>query len=237
MLSFFPNDYIDASNLQQPDSTARCSSTHDIHLPDTINGVEEINLFQPNILQTLRPKSSLQLMFLLPTSQLPKLLLRNARHEPLHATKNLRHALSIHSLPIRLPNEGLNSRQTGANKMRAEPILDLLEDQLLELLILALLRLKDLIHEPDLQQLLGRDALTHDQRLIGLGYTQSLHESARSEPFAHEPDRGEGRQEEGVRHGVDEIGEGDQGGGEADCGPVERGDEDLGVCVECVRDV
>ena len=40
-----------------------------------------------------------------------------------------------------------------------------------------------------------------------------------------------------MRRGVDEIGEGDQRGGETDGGPVERGDEDLGVCVEGVRDV
>jgi hypothetical protein len=40
-----------------------------------------------------------------------------------------------------------------------------------------------------------------------------------------------------VRERVDEVGEGDEGGGEADCRAVERGDEDLGVRVEGVRDV
>lgn len=37
-----------------------------------------------------------------------------------------------------------------------------------------------------------------------------------------------------MRRGVDEVGKGDQGCGEADGGPVERGDQDLGVCVEGV---
>jgi hypothetical protein len=33
---------------------------------------------------------------------------------------------------------------------------------------------------------------------------------------------------------VDEVGEGDEGGGEADCGAVEGCDEDFGVGVELV---
>ena len=37
-----------------------------------------------------------------------------------------------------------------------------------------------------------------------------------------------------MRGGVDEIGERDESGGEADCGPVESGDEDFGVRVEGV---
>lgn len=40
-----------------------------------------------------------------------------------------------------------------------------------------------------------------------------------------------------MRRGVDKVGEGDESGGEADGGPVERGDEDLGVRVEGVCDV
>lgn len=40
-----------------------------------------------------------------------------------------------------------------------------------------------------------------------------------------------------MRGGVDEVGEGDERGGEADGGAVERRDQDLGVCVEGVGDV
>ena len=37
--------------------------------------------------------------------------------------------------------------------------------------------------------------------------------------------------------GVDEVGKRDQGGGEADGGAVESGDEDFRVCVEGIRDI
>lgn len=40
-----------------------------------------------------------------------------------------------------------------------------------------------------------------------------------------------------MRHAVDEVGEAGEGGGEADDGPVEPDDEDLGVRGEGVRDV
>jgi hypothetical protein len=40
-----------------------------------------------------------------------------------------------------------------------------------------------------------------------------------------------------VRRRVDEVGEGDERGGEADHGPVERRDQDLGVRVEGLGDV
>lgn len=40
-----------------------------------------------------------------------------------------------------------------------------------------------------------------------------------------------------MRGGVDEVREGDEGGGEADGGAVQGRDEDFGVCVECVCDV
>ena len=37
-----------------------------------------------------------------------------------------------------------------------------------------------------------------------------------------------------MRGGVDEVGEGDEGGGEADGGAVKSGDEDFRMCVESV---
>lgn len=40
-----------------------------------------------------------------------------------------------------------------------------------------------------------------------------------------------------MRCAVDEIREGDQGGGQADCWSIERGDQDLGMCVESMRNV
>lgn len=40
-----------------------------------------------------------------------------------------------------------------------------------------------------------------------------------------------------MRGGVDEVGEADEGGTQADCGPVESGHEDLGVGVKGLGDV
>lgn len=40
-----------------------------------------------------------------------------------------------------------------------------------------------------------------------------------------------------MRGGIDKVGERDQGGGEADSGAIECGDEDFGVGVERVGDV
>jgi hypothetical protein len=50
--------------------------------------------------------------------------------------------------------------------------------------------------------------------------------------FGYEAEGGERGEQEGVGRGVDEVGEGDEGGGEADCGAIEGCDEDFGMGVE-----
>jgi hypothetical protein len=116
--------------------------------------------------------------------------------------------------------------------MPAKPVVHLLEHQLQELLLLVRLGVEDLVHEPTLDQLLRGDALAHDERLVGLGDAHPLHETAAGAALGDQAEGREGRQDEGVRGSVDEVGEADEGGGEAYGGAIEGCDEDLGVRVE-----
>jgi hypothetical protein len=86
-----------------------------------------------------------------------------------------------------------------------------------------------------MHQLLTANPLTHNQRFIRFTNPQPSHKANRRIALSDQTERGEGREEEGVRRGVDEVAECDEGGGEADGGAVERGDEDFRVCVEGVR--
>lgn len=103
--------------------------------------------------------------------------------------------------------------------------------------LLILAGIKYLIDEPDLQHLLRRNALAHDQRFVGLADAKPLYEATAGSAFGDETEGREGCEEEGVRSCVYEVAEGDEGGGETDGGAVEGGDEDLGVGVEGVGDV
>ena len=116
--------------------------------------------------------------------------------------------------------------------MLAKPVVDLLEHQLQELLLLVRLRVEDLVDEPALDQLVGGDALAHDQRLVGFGDAHPLDEASAGAALGYEAEGCEGGEDEGVWGGVDEVGEADEGGGEAYGGAVEGCDEDLGVRVE-----
>ncbi|KAK1487555.1 hypothetical protein CCUS01_14983 [Colletotrichum cuscutae] len=176
-------------------------------------------------------------MPLLTARNLPKLLLRDPPHEPLQPSKHLLRILLIHRIHIRPPNQRLDPRQTIPDQMLPQPLVNLSQDQLPELGILPLPRLKHLVHEPGMQQLLRRDPLAHNQRLVRLGDAQPLHQRAGGAALGHEAERREGGEEEGGGGGVDEVGEGDEGGGEAYDGPVEADDEDLGVGVEGLGDV
>lgn len=120
--------------------------------------------------------------------------------------------------------------------MIAQPLLDLPQHLRQKTLLAPFLHRKDLIDEPRRKHLLRCDALTHDQRLISLTDPQPLHESVAGPAFRHQTKRREGRKEEGGGRAVYEIAEGDEGRGEADYGPVERGDEDFRVGVEGVCD-
>lgn len=119
--------------------------------------------------------------------------------------------------------------------MRAQPLLHLLQRQLQEPLgVLGSARGRgdDLVHEPGRHELFARDALAHDEGLVGLGDAEAFDEGAGGAAFGDEAEGGEGREKEGVRGGVDEVRVGDQRGGEADGGAVQGDDEDLRVGVE-----
>jgi hypothetical protein len=163
---------------------------------------------------------------------LGELGLRDAGHEPLQTAKGLGHTLRIHDIVLRLADERLDLGHRVTNQMPAKPLIHLLQHQLQELLLLVRLGVEDLVHEPALDQLLGRDALAHDERLVGFRDAHALDEAAAGAALGDEAEGGEGGQDEGVRGGVDEVGEADEGGGEAYGGAVEGCDEDLGVRVE-----
>jgi hypothetical protein len=176
-------------------------------------------------------------MSLLTTSYLPELLLRNTLHEPLQSGKYLVHILRVRNIHLGPSNQLLDSRQTLTNEVLSQPLIHLLQDQLSELGVLALSDLEDAVQVPAPLELLRREPLAHDQRLVGLCEPQARDQRPRRTALGDEAQRGKGREEEGVRRRVDEVGKGDDGGGQADDGPVEADDEDLGVCGEGVRDV
>lgn len=115
--------------------------------------------------------------------------------------------------------------------MIAHPIIHLLKHLLQELGRVLASDVDDLVHETGLHELVAGDALAHDERLVGLADAESAYEADGGVALGHETERGEGRQEEGVGSGVDEVGKSDEGGAEADGGAVHGTDEDLGVGV------
>ena len=179
-------------------------------------------------------------MFLLPHSQLPKLLLRNTAQEPLHAHKRLDPILPIQEFPLRPPDKLLDLQQTRLVEMRTQPIVDLLQHLLQETLGILLFTRRSrnhLIHKPGLLQLFARNPPTHDKRLVGLGDAQPLDKRARRTTLRNKPQGRKRGEEESMRGGVDEVSHGDEGSGEADGGTVQGHDEDLGMGVESTGDV
>lgn len=104
-----------------------------------------------------------------------------------------------------------------------------------ELFMLILACVEDLVHESSLQQLLSGDTLAHDQRLIRFADTQALHKRMACTTFRDESERSEGREEEGMRRAINEIGVRNKGGGETYDGAVQRGDQDFRMGVEGIR--
>jgi hypothetical protein len=120
----------------------------------------------------------------------------------------------------------------------AHPVVNLLEDQRPELLVVTLSALGEyLVHETGREELVGRDTLAHDERLIGFAQTQALNEGARGATLGDQAQRREGRHQESGGYGVDEVSEGDQGGAEPNDRAVQPDNEDLGVLIEGARDV
>lgn len=171
-------------------------------------------------------------MFLLPTGNLPKLFLRHPGCKSLQPPKHLSHSLRIHNISLRFSDQRFHLEQTVAVQMVSQPLLDLLQHLVQEPLLFIPPRLDDFVHEPDALHFLGGNPLAHYQRLVCLADAQSLDECAAGATFGDEAEGRERGKEESVRGCIDKVRERDEGGGEADCGAVEGGDEDLGVRVE-----
>jgi hypothetical protein len=180
---------------------------------------------------------TLKLMPFLTTSQLPEFLLRHALRKSLQPSKHLGHILRVQHISLRLPNQRFNLDQAVHIEMIPKAIIHLPQHLGHEPPLLILTSIDDLVDESNLQHLLRRNPLAHDQRFVGLADPKPLDEATAGAAFGDEAEGCEGCEEEGVRGCVDEVAEGDEGGGETDGGTVEGGDEDFGVGVEGVCDV
>lgn len=183
--------------------------------------------------------NSLQLVPLLAAGNLPKLLLGDSLHQPVNTGKDLLDVVEVKLLDLGPAQQLLDADEAVANQVLAEAVVDLLEDPLLEPDVGAGAGadVKDLVEVAALQEGVGGDLFAHEKSLVGLGGAETLGEGAGGGALGDESERGEGGEEEGVGGAVDEVGDGDDGGGEADGGAVEGGDEDLGVGVEGAGEV
>lgn len=160
-----------------------------------------------------------------------------ASDESLQTAKHLSGVLRFHNLPLGLSDELLDAHETVSVQVRPEPLVDLVEDQLSELVVLTSGRVKDAVDKASREQLVGGNALAHDERLVGFGIPQAQDQRATGTALGHKPNRAKGREQKGVWRAVNEVGVGNKGGGEPYDGPVEANDEDFGMCVESLRDV
>lgn len=194
-----------------------------------------------NRLKSIACRHHLQLVLLLPTRNFPKLLLRHTLEEALQPAKHLLDALAIQGIALGLLDQRLDLDQALAIEMIAQPLLHLTHDArekaVAEVVCAIAAHVKDGINEARVQQLVAGNLLAHDERFVGFCDAEAAYEAEGGITFCDEAERGKRGEEEGVWGGVDEVGEGDEGGGEADGGAVERGHEDVGVRVEGVGDV
>lgn len=161
----------------------------------------------------------------------------DASHKPVQTGKDLLGVLRGHDVVLGLPDQLLDAQEALPVQVRAEALVDLAQHELAELGVLIGRRLEDGVDEAGGQQLGGGDAAAHEEGLVGLGIAQAQDQGAAGAALGDEAQRAKGREQEGVRGAVDEVGVGDQGGGEANDGAVEADDEDLGVGVEGLGDI
>jgi len=171
-------------------------------------------------------------VFLLPTSNPSKFLLRHTRHEPLQPSNDFLDALAIQRRALRPAYQRLDLYQTVAVQMLPEALVHFLRHGAEKSVRVA--DVEDFVDETCLNQLGACDALTHYQRFVCFADAEALHECYACVSFCHETERGKGREEVGGWRGVYKVAEGDQCGGETDGWAVEGCDEDFWVCVEGV---
>lgn len=166
-----------------------------------------------------------------------ELLLRDARHEALQASKHLPRTLPVHGINLRLPNQLLDANQTITNKMAAQLLVDLGQHQVPEPVAFALADLDDLISEATLHKLLRADPLAHKESFVAPGRTQARDEGTGRAALCHKTNRRERRQQKGLWSAVNEVSEARERRRQPDNGSVEAHDEDFGVRREGMRDV
>lgn len=121
--------------------------------------------------------------------------------------------------------------------MASQPLIHLLQHLLQELGRVLAPHINNLIHKPSMHQLLTRNPLTHNQRLVRLANAQPLHKSNTRISLRHQTERGKRREQKGMWRRVNEIRMRDERSGQAYSRAVQRGNEDLGMCVESMCDV
>lgn len=179
-------------------------------------------------------------MSLLARGKLQKLALRHAAHKPPKPGKDLPRVLALEHIDLGPADQLLDADQAVAHEVVAQLVVNLGQDKLLEpdVVVLGALELgKDLVDEAGLQQLVGGDAAAHEQGLVGLANAEALHQGARRAALCDQAKGRKRRQQKGRRRGVDEVGKGNERGRQADDGPVEPHDQDLGVRIEGLSDV
>lgn len=176
-------------------------------------------------------------MSLLAAGELAKLFLGDALDEAVDAGKDLFYVLRVDEVHLRAADELLDPQHALAVEMVAHPLVDLVQDAGPKGSIVALLKGENLVEEAAGLELAGGEALAHDEGLVCPGGAEAVDHCARGAALRDEAEGGKGGEQEGMGHGVDEVGKADEGGGEADDGAVEADDEDLGVRGEGVSDV
>src|SRR3954468_22360138 len=96
---------------------------------------------------------TLQFVSLLAACDFPKLLLWDAARKPFQTTKYLRYTLCIENVPLRLSAQCLDLRQAVSDQMRAQPVINLFENQFSKLCIFSLSAIENLVYETSLKQL------------------------------------------------------------------------------------
>jgi hypothetical protein len=176
-------------------------------------------------------------VLLLSSCNLPKLFLGISTNEALQTTEYLKDALGVESLLLRSADEGLDLEHRVLIQMVAHAIVNLGQDSLEEVGALVLAKVEDLVDVANMQQLLARQALAHDESLVGLADAESLHKTNGRIALGNQPERRKWRQQIGVWRGVDKVGKASERSGESNGRAVQGNDKNLGMGVECVGNV
>lgn len=125
-------------------------------------------------------------MPLLSRRDLMKFFLWDPSKKPIQASEYLGHILLIQYFQARLPDQRLDAKQAVADQVLAHSVVDLLHNQLQKAIAVALGAVENLVNEAGAHQLVARDALALDQRLVGLADAQPLHQRVRRAALSYQ---------------------------------------------------